>query len=135
MPRDVLHVEATATYNMGRGWSKSGTVAEICKPGAEQKALKSVVTIITPATVADRRVAYHLGIEPSSSRSADVQAGSVERRTPHRINYSAEDKRFENRGQINLKSVAGIAGTVIGVDNVLAGAFMAGRFSKAPRPR
>lgn len=133
MPRDVLHVEATATYNMGRGWSKSGTAAEICKPGDEQSSLKSVVTTISPSTVADRRVAYHLGMQPSSASAQTLKLGLSNDGLLTSLNYSAEDKRFEIAGNV-LKSVAGIAGTVIGIDNALSGAFMSADAAK-PRDR
>lgn len=131
MPRDVLHVDATATYNTGRGWSKSGKAAEVCNPGDEQKALKSVVTTITPSTVADRRVAYHLGMEPSSSSAQTFKLGLSNEGLLTSLNYSAEDKRFEIAGNV-LKSVAGIAGSVIGINNAILGDF---KSADAARPR
>ena len=134
MPRDVVHLKVTATYNMGRGWSNDQRATEMCKPGVPVRTLKSVATDISTSTVADRRIAYRLAMEPSSSSAQAFKLGTTNDGLLASVNYSTEDKRFEIAGNV-LKSVAGIAGTLLGLDVALVGDFMSVDTAAKPRDR
>ena len=133
-PMDVIRVEATATYNASRGWHKLTDNTHLCQPGDKPKLLKSVTTTIDQVTVPDRRVAYHLVMKPAGSAAQNLKLAVSNDGLLSSMSYSVEDKRAEIAGNV-LKSVAGIAGTVIGVDNIIGGGFMAAGLGNQPKPR
>lgn len=134
LPRDVLHVAVTATYNAGRGWSKSTVVSDFCKPGDTTMALKTVAYELTQTTVPDRRMAYHLTMEPSQSAAQNFKLAVTNDGLLTSLNYSIEDKRAEIAGNV-LKTVAGVGGTILGVEQMLPGGFRAAIDKPAPRTR
>jgi hypothetical protein len=118
VPRDIIEVELTATENHSKGWSRTENQASpaYCKADSARRAvLKQVGVELTTRTVADTRRRFTLQLQPSSFASSKLALTTTSDGLLTGFGTSTTDERAEFVGSV-IKIVAGVAGTVMGVD-------------------